>query len=184
MKMTFRNRLLATAIAAAFVSVLPLTASAEYRTFTSADGKTMSAELISATDSQATVKMESTKRTVDFPLSLLSEEDQDFVHQWAEENVSFNLRIAAKKKMTDSDFTRDGNKKTKTRSYAYGVSILNWGRNDLEDAMVEYRIYKDDGSYMEGNHGIELLASNVTDAFDSDGISLEQCETVKITSGG
>jgi hypothetical protein len=84
--------------------------------------------------------------------------------------------------MAGSENVTKGSTKTNIRSYLYGVTIQNWGRNDLDDAMVKYRIYLENDSYIEGSHGIELIASNVTEEFSTSGISLERSETKSVSS--
>lgn len=181
MKISTRFALLTSAVVAVAFGLLPLGANAETRTFTSADGKTMDAEIVSATDVEVTVKLTANNRQVKFPISLLSEDDQAFVQKWSEENVKYNLRIDAKKETSGSETSKKGDTTTNVRSYVYGVSILNWGRTDLDNAMVKYRIYLDDGSYLAGEHGIELLASNMTTEFETSGTTLKRCETKRIS---
>lgn len=181
MKMPTRFALLTSALVATTLGLLPVGANAETRTFTSADGKTMEAEIVSASNVEVVVKLAANNRQVKFPISLLSSEDQEYVQKWASENESFNLRIEAKKETQGSETSTKGDTKTNIRSYVYGVSILNWGRNDLEDAMIKYRIYTDDGSYLEGNHGIELLSSNSTMKFETSGTTLKRCETKRVS---
>lgn len=182
MKTSTRPGLIPTVVATVILGVLPWRADAEVRTFTSSDGKTMEAELVSADNVYVTVRLTANRRQVQFPLSRLSAEDQEFVRTWAEENVAYRLRIDARKKTTGSENITKGNTKTNVRSYLYDVAIENWGRNDLDNAMVEYRIYMDCGSFKEGSHGIELLASNVTEEFETAGLSLERSETKNVSS--
>lgn len=181
MKAFTRFTLYTSALLGLAFGLAPFGANAESRTFTSADGKSMEAEIVSATDAEVTVKLAATQRQVRFPIVLLSEEDQAYVRNWAEENETFNLRIEAKKQTTGSETTTKGDTKTNVRSYLYGVSVLNWGRNDLDNAMIKYRIFTEDCSYIEGSHGIELLASNVTEEFETSEISLERSETKRIS---
>lgn len=184
MKLPDKKVLLTSSAVAMALGLLPMMASAEYRTFTSADGKTMNAELVSATDSTVTVKMEQNRRQVEFPMTLLAAEDQEFVKQWAKENQSYSLKIEARKKTTGSENKKEGNTTTNIRSYVYGVSINNWGRTQLEGAEIKYRIYMEDGSFNEGAQEVAMLKPMDTVAFQSDGISLQRCETKSISGGG
>ncbi|MDF1850486.1 MAG: hypothetical protein P1U85_06625 [Verrucomicrobiales bacterium] len=182
MNTTSRTHLPALAVAVVTLGLLPFVATAESRTFTSADGKTMEAEIVSATNVEVTVKLDSTQRQVRFPIAMLSEEDQAYVLKWGEENETFRLRIDAKKKTTGSENVTKGNTKTNIRSYLYDVAIENWGRNDLDNAMVKYRIYMDCGSFKEGSHGVELIPANVTEEFETTGLSLERSETKNVSN--
>ncbi len=162
--------------------ILPAGLRAESRTFTSSDGKTMEAELISATDSTAKVKR-ADGRVIAFSLSRLSAEDQDYVRNWAKENVNFNIHIDARKKIKDSDTAKAGNTKTRTKSYVYNVSLNNRSMEDAEELNVVYRVFTGSG-FKEGSHDVSFLMEKGTEEFETVGISRTSSKTVTVAASG
>ncbi|MEM7143650.1 MAG: LamG-like jellyroll fold domain-containing protein [Verrucomicrobiota bacterium] len=69
---------LATFLLLSFLSAT-LSLAAESRTWTSTDGKTMEAELVSSTDTEVTIRRSSDGRRFTFPLDRLSQTDRDWV---------------------------------------------------------------------------------------------------------
>ena len=185
MKKTYLpKQLLPWVLAVAVLGILSTAVEAEYRTFKSADGKTMNAELVAVNGSMVTAKLESTGREIRFPMDVLSDKDQSYIAKWAEENETFRIKIDARKKMTGSDNSKKGNTKTNVRNYVYNVSVENWGRNPVGHTTVKYRIYKECGSFMEGSTEFEQIEPKMTQAFETNGISLSRSETVSVSGGG
>ena len=181
--MHLHKKLLSLALAVFVSSLLSLGAADGYRTFKSADGKEMKAEVVSVAESTVTVKLESNQREIQFPISVLGAEDQTYVRDWAEKNESFRIKIDARKKMKGSDNSKKGNTKTNVRSYVYNVSLQNWGSNSVPNTTLKYRVYKENGSYEEGSQEFEALISKVTENFETSEIGLKRRETGTSTGG-
>jgi hypothetical protein len=63
-------------------------------TFTDTTGRTVSAEILAATEDSVRVKLKKNGKESTIPLSKLSEEDQTFVEDWREEHDSEQARLA------------------------------------------------------------------------------------------
>jgi len=60
---------------------------AEYRTWTNKAGKTISAELVSLTDTEVTIKLKTNRRETAIAIDTLSAADQEFLKQWKRDNA-------------------------------------------------------------------------------------------------
>ncbi|MCW1886564.1 hypothetical protein OKA04_17635 [Luteolibacter flavescens] len=76
-----RNFLFISTVVLPCLALSPASAQ-EKRTFTSSDGKTLEADLVSATDKQATLKRTSDGKEFVLPLDRLSEDDRKYVAGW------------------------------------------------------------------------------------------------------
>ena len=92
---------------ALFSGMLILPGAAKERTFTSADGKELTAEIVSATEKDVTVKKSSDGKEYKLPLERLSKADQDFVAAWLEK-AKINMRPEKDLELE----MEDGSKKT------------------------------------------------------------------------
>ena len=143
----------------------------------------MQATLISSTGTMVKAKLAANGRTVEFPIELLIDEDQEYIRTWAEENKTYKIRIDARKKMVDSDVKTQGNTRTNEKSYIYTVSVNNWGREEIDDLTVKYRVFTDEG-YKEGSAELGALGQNLTDTFETFGSTLTQTKTTTIRTVG
>lgn len=78
--------------------------SAEMRTWTSDDGKEITAEILNATEENVTLKLKN-RRTYDLPLERLSEGDKEYVRQYLEEEKEAEVRRKlSERSVKESDY--------------------------------------------------------------------------------
>lgn len=63
-------------------SLLPSFLHADYRTWTNKEGKTLSAELITLSNNQVTLKLKKNRKETTIPIDTLSAADQSFLKEW------------------------------------------------------------------------------------------------------
>ena len=178
-----KKKLLFAALASVSLLLPSLQADSKNRVFTSKEGKTMEAQLISATDKTVRVKLAANNRVIDFPINVLSTEDQGFVAKWAEANKKYSLRIEARKKNKGSENTKNGNTKVNEKNYVYEVSVDNLGREKIEDLTVRYRVFLED-CYKEGSYSLGAMEQKANNSFETLASVLTQSKTVTMSGGG
>lgn len=137
MKLSRKQRFLALTTVASFSLSQ---ASAEMRTFTNTEGNEISAEILEVQD--AFVKLQrSDEKTFDIAITTLSEADQEYIQQWAEENVSYNFQFEVDKK-TDTIAQSDGHgHQIESRAQKYEVAITQGSGETLSGADIQYKVF-------------------------------------------
>ncbi|MFZ4763698.1 MAG: hypothetical protein ACOYMN_01990 [Roseimicrobium sp.] len=121
------------------------------RNFTSTDGKTISAELVTANSLQATLKLASGQESV-VPLNRLSKADQDFITAWLKQSpqaaqaIRYNFEVDASKEKLDTKKTRTGSSviNATTSEWLYHVKITNRASQLIEGLQMRFQIHYND----------------------------------------
>jgi len=136
---------------------LVVNASAQMRTFTSADGeRTFQATLIgyNANTQVVTVRNEQ-NQNINFNIDLISEKDREFVKANPQaENVALEVRFD---RLVDrQNANRSKNQRTTTYDAGYNIRLLNYTPQDLGKVEVEYLLIyrKDDVSGKAETHTV------------------------------
>lgn len=124
---------------------------AEERTFTSADGRTISASLISATETQVTIKR-ADGREFTLDLVKLIEADQEAIKKWRTENPEAAAPKPAKGPLIEKleaefkiDKKKSGSRKLgkdkEEEKWLYEVEMSNRARTPLPQLTVKYELF-------------------------------------------
>lgn len=123
---------------------LMVTASAEMRTFTSADGsKTLEATPLDYQPSKglATIKLKS-GRTMNVPVKSFVADDKAYLDNWyASTQAGRKLSISIDDEEIKTGERTENNGKVKTIDARYVLNVRNNGGVDLEDIEVKYRVF-------------------------------------------
>ena len=127
------------AAAATLVTVLALLPDGlDARGFTSKKtGKTIEAEIVSATGDKVVIRREDGKQFT-VPVKTLSEDDQKFIAQWKEDNPNVNFRYRFDKKRLE----KVGNGSNAAERWAYEIEIHNQGLEDVEGLEIKYTLFR------------------------------------------
>lgn len=169
---------------------------AEPRTFTSKEGKTLTAELVLVEKEEALLKLANSSR-VKVPLASLSEADQKFIKSWWEENknniTEMDVRLVIEKisKRVSSPDTGSAKgkkgvaiKKMTIDKVRYTCVLKSYTPRDLSNITVDYTVYKrvstrggeGSGSKTEETSGsatIASLLSNQSATFETKDVTCE-----------
>lgn len=138
----------AVAIIAVLHLLAPLGAFAEVRTFTSPDGRTVDAEIVSATPDQVTLKLASGQSLVAV-IDRFSDADKQFIAEWRKQNpvpIKYSFTANFAKEKTGSSESLSNHVLTKTESWICKMKIANRSGQPLEDVAVQYDLF-----YSEAN---------------------------------
>lgn len=163
-------------------------AQAEYREFTDAQGRTLSAELIryNAKQKKVTLKCEG-KGIKTVPISIFSETDQSYIISW-NKNQDFlsdkTLKIEChriKKKNTDlsSEYYYMSRK---YYDFNYSVELENNSYTDFNNVTFEYVIFYSQDKHINNNHDIKEQPGTLykTQVMDIPSRSTKELETDKV----
>lgn len=120
-----------------------LTLHAESRTYTSPDGRTLQAEILSAESNTVTLKL-TTGQTLTAAVDKFSQADQAFIKEWQKANpvtIKYNFNATYTKEKTDSSKVNRDNHEVVTDTWVCNVKLLNRSGQDLEKVRVDYEIY-------------------------------------------
>jgi len=179
-----------------YVSVLSLVllvinafGSAEYRTFTSADGREMIASIQRVSSSEVTIKRKADGRNFTVSLTNFSEADQTYIKDWDEMNrLSRRDALEVKIRRVTGDRSKSSSMSTdrKTWMEGYEISVTNDTRGDVADLEVEYIIFmfdeavaatkKDQGKLQRESSSYELTSLGPDEQFK------HQTQKFKMTS--
>lgn len=123
--------------------VLALSANAAPRTFTSPDGRTLQAEIQSATPDTVTIQL-ATGAVMTVPVSSFSQADQVYIAEWRKANpvtIKYDFVPAFTKSKTDSSTAKVNNEERTTESWVCNVKLLNRSGETLDGLKVDYEIY-------------------------------------------
>jgi hypothetical protein len=157
------------------------TASAETRAFTSSDGKTLNAEIETATADTVTLKLADGKPVM-IPLARLAPADQDFVKTWLKANpptIHYNFDVSWTKEKAGSSTKGVNNTKIVTNKYVTHIKITNRSGQAVENIGLNYQIYYSDMEgaatlikHHDGKQNIPLIKSGETITVDAEPVSL------------
>ncbi len=113
------------------------------RTFTSPDGRTLQAEVQSATPDMVTLKM-ATGQTLTVPVTKFSDADQTFIAEWRKANpaaTKYAFAASYTKEKKDSTKSMSGNAELTTETWVCNLKLANRSSQTLEDVKVDYEIF-------------------------------------------
>jgi len=168
-----------------FVCLCPLL-SAQTRIFTSTDGRTLEAEVVSATPDMVTLKL-ANGTTPTVPLERLSELDRTYVSQWRQANPStirYNFNVEFSKQRTSGPRQRprgDSPAVVVSKEKWVGTfKIQNRSGQAVDNLEVRYQLhYMDDNGKVKaaeiktGTRKIPIIKSNEILSIDTDTLELE-----------
>ncbi len=137
--------------------LLPLAAMAESRTFTSADGRTVEAEIVAATAGNVTLKL-ATGQNVVSPLDRFSAADRQFIAAWLKQNpakINYSFQVSYTKDKTGSSKQKTGSVSVTAESWLCRIKLANRSGQDLENVEVNYSIF-----YEQMDEGRPVLRSS------------------------
>ena len=114
--------------------LLALSADAAPRTFTSPDGRTLQAEIQSASTDTVTIKL-ATGAVMTVAVSTFSQADQVYIAEWRKANpvtIKYDFVPAYTKSKTDSSTAKVNNEERTTESWICNVKLLNRSGQTLE----------------------------------------------------
>lgn len=121
----------------------PMSLLAEPRTFTSPDGRTLQAEIESATPDKVTLKLLNGPTLV-VEVSRFSEPDQVYITEWRKANpetIKYGFVANYTKEKGSTEKSRRGNVQVTTENWLCNVELTNKSGQTLEGVKVDYEIY-------------------------------------------
>lgn len=142
--MSYRPSLpLLTAMLAALFLFTASLLQAEPRTFTDAQGRTITAELLEAGEDSIRIRRDDGS-LFNIPINTLSQSDQDYITDWIDAQITAaaeRMRINVSK-FKDTLSKSDGIAyKTRTEAAGYLISLFNESMVILDGLNIEYRIF-------------------------------------------
>ena len=119
------------------------TVSAEIRTFTSTNGKSMQASLVSHKGGKVTLKRADGQEFSVAP-NMFSPEDQLFIKNWMDktpETIIYRVRVDAKKTKVSGTRVKTSYSYAKREQWAYDVEVTNASRDEASGLVVKYRVF-------------------------------------------
>jgi len=156
----------------------------EQRLFTSGDGKTLVAEIVSATPDLVTLKLESGTTTV-VPLARLAEQDRAHIAEWRKANptaIRYNFLVDWEDERVDGDKfkMRGSTVQDLKQKWVCHFKVTNRSSMAVDNLEVRYQIHylSVDGKskILEQTFGtkqLPLIRTNETLIVDSDPVTLE-----------
>jgi len=132
-----------TAVLICFISLCAPDSWAEPRTFTSPDGRTLQADILSATPDTVTLKM-STGQTLVTPIARFSQEDQAHINAWRKQNpapIKYNFAASFTKEKKNTSKSSTGAEVITTDTWVCNMKIANRSGQTLEGVTVEYEVF-------------------------------------------
>lgn len=125
------------------LALLATAVQAEMRTFTSPDGRTLQAEVQSATSDMVTLKL-ANGAPLAVQISKFSEADQAFIAEWRKANptaIKYNFAATFTKDKRDSSKSSKNNEEITTDTWACNVKLVNRSNQTLDGIKMDYEIY-------------------------------------------
>jgi hypothetical protein len=138
--------------------IFAVSATAEVRTFTSPDGRTLDAEVSSATLDTVTLKL-AAGGTIVAPISKFSTADQQFIKEWRKQNptaIKYSFTSSYTKEKTKSQKSSVGAATVTSDSWICNMKIANRSGQTLEKLKIDYDIFYDNN---EGGRVVTRKAS-------------------------
>lgn len=130
----------------AFVLLLPQTVNcSDFRIFTDLKGRQMQAKIISAGPDIVSIKREDGLVT-QVAINLFSEEDQQYIKEWASQNVLEKDAVSVIFDQKESDRSSSSSSGIRSERYqaCYEITVRNQTYKDLEYLRIDYLIFKFD----------------------------------------
>ncbi|MDF1657849.1 MAG: hypothetical protein P1U58_09565 [Verrucomicrobiales bacterium] len=111
------------------------------------EGREIQAMLLSAHGDMVKIQRVDNDQEFDVPISMFDPETEGRIRYWIEEDpeaVDFAVNVSATREMADSSTVELSGRSFTKKEWTYKVIIHNATRNDLNDALVEFRIVYDD----------------------------------------
>ena len=158
-------------------------ASASYgRIFTSADGRTIDAELVRADVSNAVIKMPDGRET-SVALSRLSQSDQDYIADWIKSHpvdIHYSFAVEWSREKTKTTHKKQGPVNVTLNEYIFHFKVTNRATVPLSNVDVHMQVYfktqdqkYDVGQHRDSKHTIAEIKAGQTITVDSDPLTLE-----------
>lgn len=125
-----------------FVSGVLRCQAGEGRTFTDVNGRKITAEVVSATESTVTFSIKG--KEIPYPISKLSEPDQKYIQSWLDLHpaaTDAKVTLVATKKREDRVKTRAADKEVEREDWIYDVTVSNKSSDSLMALELRSRIY-------------------------------------------
>jgi len=125
--------------------LLPLTVRAEPRTFTSADGRTIEADIVAATSENVTLKLAS-GQTVVSTLERFSKADRDFIAAWLKQNpakINYSFQVSYTKDKMGSSKQKSGSVSVTVENWLCRIKLANRSGQDLDNVEVDYTVFSE-----------------------------------------
>lgn len=125
---------------------------AQARVFTSSNGQTMDAELVSHRGGKIKLRR-ADGREFEVAPNVFSTDDQLFIKEWMDKNpetVNYAFRLSADKEKTEGRTQDLGYKRVKNEKWAFRMKITNLSRDTVNNLKVKYRMFytnEADGEY-------------------------------------
>jgi hypothetical protein len=116
---------------------------AESRTFTSPDGRTVEAEVQSATPDKVTLKL-TNGQTIVTEINRFSEADKVYITEWRKvnpETIKYDFATNYTKEKSTTTKSRDGNVQITTENWLCNLKLTNKSGQTLEGVKVDYEIF-------------------------------------------
>ncbi len=114
---------------------------ADFREFTSHDGKTIRAEIVSASETEVKLRMED-GREINGGISFFSDSDQAFINKWREANFDYRFEVDFTKKRNKRDKVQEGGStEVVYEEWYFDVSVENATQTDLSNVEAQYKVY-------------------------------------------
>jgi hypothetical protein len=127
---------------------------AELRTFTSTDGRTVEAEILAAAPDNVTLKL-ATGQTVVSPLNRFSEADQKHIADWLKQNpvkLNHSFQVSYTKDKTGSSKSRNGSVTVTSETWVCKIKVANRSGQALENVELDYTVF-----YHQNDEGKQIF---------------------------
>jgi len=111
------------------------------------EGREIQAMLLSAHGDMVKIQRVDNEQEFDVPISMFDPETEGRIRYWIEEDpaaVDFSVGVSASREMADSSTVELSGRSYTKKEWTYKVVVHNATRNDLNDAVVEFRVIYDD----------------------------------------
>lgn len=137
--------------------LLPLAAQAEPRTFTSTDGRSVEAEIVSGDAQTVTLKL-ANGQTLTTTLDRFSPADRKFISTWVKANpvkINYSFQVSYTKDKTGSTKQKNGSVSVTVENWLCRIKVANRSGQDLEKLELDYTIF-----YEQMSDGRPVLRSS------------------------
>lgn len=125
--------------------LLALAAPLEARTFTSADGRTVDADIVAATAENVTLKLTG-GQTVVSTLDRFSPSDREFIAAWLKQNpakINYSFQVSYTKDKMGSRKQKSGSVSVTVEAWLCRIKLANRSGQDLENVDLNYSIFSE-----------------------------------------
>lgn len=169
--------------------VNPAKSHGEERVFTNREGKKITATLETVRAGQVYLSVSGNRFQI--PFASLSDEDQQFLKEWVEQNheYRFDFRVKSVEDVNARTSEREGDMKTARSAWKYEVELRNLSGLAAKDLRIEYRVFErstsvadmsrgksrkeENGRTHPGETAIEEIANSGTGTFSTESLPTE-----------